>query len=77
MGFDELKKDQSFHRPRPTGEDQVPIIRHATGNGSEYTQSWKTGNGRNWLDQKETVGRAQPSSGAFKGFFHRDKDAKD
>jgi hypothetical protein len=77
MGFDIIKKDENYHEPRPDGHDVPPPIRHATGNGSQYTQAWKVGKGPNWLDQKETVGRAPARTGVLRGFFHRDKDAKD
>ena len=76
MGFDIIKKKQNYHAPRPDGNDQVPIIRHATGNGSEYTQAWKVGEGPNWIDQQESR-RGLGTHGALEGFFHRDKDAKD
>ena len=49
MGFDVLKKNENYHKPRPTGIDQPPIIRNVVGVGSQYDQSWKVGNGENWF----------------------------
>ena len=55
MGFDIIKKDENYHKPRPTGIDQPPIIRNVVGVGSQYDQSWKVGNGPNWSERTETT----------------------
>ena len=70
MGFDVLKKDQNFHKPRPTGIDQTPIIRNVVGVGSQYDQSWKTGNGENWSDRSGVI----PKTNAYGEAFKRRKD---
>ena len=70
MGFDIIKKDENYHKPRPTGIDQTPIIRHVMGVGSQYDQSWKVGNGENW---SETT-REPAKTNAFGEAFKRHKD---
>jgi hypothetical protein len=70
MGFDELIKGQNFHRPRPTGIDQAPLIENVVGVGSQYDQSWKTGNGENWSDRSGAV----PKTNAYGEAFKRRKD---
>lgn len=70
MGFDVLIKKQNFKKPRPTGIDQVPIIKCVVGVGSQYDQSWKTGNGANWSDRS---GKVAESNALGEAFFRRSK----
>lgn len=65
MGFDVLKKKQNFHAPRPTGIDQTPILRNVVGQGSQYDQSWKTGNGENWSDKPKGAAKSTAVNQAF------------
>lgn len=66
MASDVIKKDQNFHRPRPTGIDQTPLIRNVVGVGSQYDQSWKTGNGENWSDRSGKIAKSNAFGEAFK-----------
>jgi hypothetical protein len=70
MGFDVLKKDENYHTPRPTGIDQPPIIRHVVGSGSQFDQSWKTGNGANWSEETRKPAKTNALNEAF---FKRSK----
>lgn len=67
---DTLKKDQNFHHPRPTGIDQTPLICNVVGVGSQYDQSWKTGNGPNWSEEPEN---RKSTNALGEAFFRRSK----
>ena len=70
MGFDVFKKDENYHKPRPTGIDQTPIIKNVVGVGSQYDQSWKVGNGENWSDRS---GKVPKTNALDEAFFRRSK----
>lgn len=69
MGFDIIKKDENYHKPRPTGIDQTPEIRNVVGVGTQYDQSWKVGNGENWSDRQGPPPKTNALGEAF--FRHR------
>ena len=66
MGFDEFKKDENYHKPRPTGIDQTPLIKHVVGVGSQFDQSWKVGNGPNWSEETRPPAKTNAYGEAFK-----------
>jgi hypothetical protein len=70
MGFDVFKKGENYHKPRPTGIDQPPIIRNVVGIASQYDQSWKVGNGDNWSERTQV----RHNTNAFGEAFKRRKD---
>jgi hypothetical protein len=61
-----IKKDENYHKPRPTGIDQTPTIKNVVGVGSQYDQSWKVGNGPNWSERTEVNHKTNAYGEAFK-----------
>lgn len=73
MGFDIIKKGENYHN-RVDGSNVPPLIKYVAGNGSQFSQAWKVGQGERWgSDGDPKIAKTN----GLQGFFHRDNGNKD